>query len=229
MKWIGVRKQKEESNLYEMARRLHLERRLHPRVRLPQLSPTFLGPNVKFESHNVPIGDISEGGVCLIDDHDLFRSQMGQSFILKFECDKKFDIKAKLVATNLNKKHIQFENPPSEFSDALRPWISLGLRGIWMKSMAELPIQYKTFLTSVLNDSLISATDPRWDFELCVRNEEFCISNKNWPTYKTNGRAISALEFDQILLFLANIEPLQFEDHRNLMKNLISIRGENEP
>lgn len=238
MKWFGLKRQKSPESLYEMAQQLHLERRLHPRVRLPLSQDSYCGPIARVDGQIIRIGDISEGGVCLIDNDDVLRSKIGQKFVVDFECTHENSIvqskvESKLVGSNLNKKHIQFESTQNAFVSSIRPWINTGLRAIWMKDFASLqtensPARFKLFWGSILEDSFVSSTDPRWEFELYLKGHRYCISMATWPSHFEEKVRVSPVEFDHLITFFSNIDTKLFSGQVDLVKRLGELR-QHEP
>lgn len=204
------------THLYEMAQRLNLERRLHPRVKLPRFaSEDFCGPKVFFESHFIQLVDMSEGGVCLLDQEERVQARAGNDFNLTVSVgDHQDQVECRMVAMNLARRHVQFLNPPHQLILLLRDWIQTALRGQWLKVMSS-PSAHKNqpiLWTSIYDDNLIWSQDPRWKYQLCVGEQNLNLSPNLRPVRSDTLKPISMEEYDRLLIFLEN---LSFSDEHS--------------
>lgn len=214
-------------HLYEMAKSLNLERRLHPRVKIPMPGwEDFTGPQVVFNGERFPLHDLSEGGVCLIDQSEKFAMKMGEELNLTFQCGGEFMVSSRMVAMNLTRRHIQFLSPSASFRESLRQWIQSGLRGQWLKTIDSSIISrnHPILWSSIYDDSLTFSDDPRWQYNLCVDGETFLISSELWPVHGDSLKPISKEEFDQLLTFLENLT-FSNEISYSIKHSLALIRG----
>jgi hypothetical protein len=211
-------------HLYEMAKNLNLERRLHPRARLPiQHWVDFTGPRVVFKDEMFAILDLSEGGLCLEDQKESFKDKVGQNFELIISCGTSIVVPCRLVGSNLSKRHIQFTQASSELKLALREWVQVGLRGQWLSRMEYRGAAHPILWSSTYDDSLTLGEDPRFKYQLCFNGEVYLLSKDFWPVTASELKPISVKEFDFLLVGLSN---LLFKDEisQELMDFLMFVR-----
>lgn len=194
-------------HLYEMAKGLSLERRLHPRAKLPtQDWRDFTGPRVIIDDRPFSIIDISEGGLCLSDESESLKMKIGHELRLIIECGEQFHVPARLVAMNLARRHIQFLEPAAPLRQALREWIQSGLRGQWLKVVALSAFEDHPILwSSVYDDNLTRSEDPRWHYNFYMDGETYRLSPELWPVGGDDLKPISVNMFDRLLMCLENL------------------------
>ena len=213
-------------DLYEMAQMLKLERRLHPRVKLPLQSwPDFSGPRAEWDGHFLPLHDISEGGACLDDAKDVLGSKIGKELSLILHIgDQRFEVPSRVVSTNISKRHVQFQSAVLGLREAIREWVQLGLRGQWIKQLN--PNERKTLpilWASIYNDSLSLSEDPRWQYVLGLEDGSYSLSADFWPVNSGDLKPVSVSTFDKILATLENL-PFSDDDSMVLRHSLHLIR-----
>lgn len=211
--WVGeVMKLRKPDNhpphLYEMAKGLSLERRLHPRVKIPvQNWKDFTGPRVIIEGQVFSMNDISEGGLCLLDPSESLEFKIGQQINLLIECGERFQVPSRLVAMNLTRRHIQFLEPSLLLRQSLREWIQSGLRGQWLKTVSASSVaqDHPILWSSIYDDNLTRSEDPRWQFNFYLDSEVYHLSSELWPVDGDELKPISVEKFDRLLMCFENL------------------------
>lgn len=196
-------------HLYEMAKDLMLERRLHPRVKLPLKSwPDFSGPKALFEEEVYFLHDVSEGGICLQDNNETFKGKTGQETPLNIQVGTKtYSVACRFVGSNVNKHHIQFINPDKNLVKAIRGFVQQGIRGQWLRRIDEQShiAKQPIIWSSVYDDGLLYSDDPRWQYKFFFADETFHLSKNLWPVCGEKLKPIPIERMDQLLIALENL------------------------
>jgi hypothetical protein len=99
----------EDLSIQKMATQNAMNRRKNLRVRYPHLGAIGPFPKVYFKEREMIVGNISVGGILLIDDGGYIGTDVSGSFVLtlQFE-DKVVRIKSRLMGISGERRHFQF-------------------------------------------------------------------------------------------------------------------------
>jgi len=86
-----------------------LNKRKNIRISYPHLGATGLYPHIIYRGHELNIGNISLGGILVIDDTEQLGYEVGEVISLDFTWpDFSTKVRARIVGANLQKRHLQF-------------------------------------------------------------------------------------------------------------------------
>jgi len=224
------------SDLFELATKLGVERRLNSRVRYV---PSPLQSHLKFPLCKLPsvslgdkflsVHDISTGGCCLIDSDNLLGSKIGQEVELNLHWTTgREQVRCKIVAGVNERRHVQFVNLSETRQALLKKFMYPGIRGlaIWRHGTGggeNGPVLVADELWSSLHgDSVTVERDVHLVATLFFMGEHYQIFREAWPR-KGQGRSCSKPELEQLILFLTNIpspSPMLEQIREDLLRQL---------
>jgi hypothetical protein len=97
------------TSIQRLVNQNYLNKRKNIRIHYPHLGATGLYPHILYHGHELNVGNISLGGLLIIDDTEQFGSQVGEIVNLDFTWpDLSTKLRARIVGANLQKRHLQF-------------------------------------------------------------------------------------------------------------------------
>ncbi len=226
MSWSLRRKQHGSVyQVHEYASQLGVERRKNPRAKYPSQNLSSL-PSVFYGSYSVPVQDVSVGGVCLLDVEDRLEQQTGNEVEFRLIWpDGEQIVRSRIVARVNPRVHVQFLNLNPDRAEAISKAIVPGIRGTAMRPVdhphQRIQLDAEEIYTSVHGDSLVINKAGTIIAGLNLLGREYTITRHFWPKIEKKYY-VSPLEFEAILIFMANI-PQASERCRELLKRLQSL------
>lgn len=197
-------------SLLQLASRLGVERRLNVRVRYPSVQLSKL-PEIFYADYRFRVRDISVGGCCVLDPELVLGPQVGHDIELDIHWPTGLErVKARIVSRVDEQRHIQFLNLSRSRQNFLVKAMTSGIRGQTLHchgfkhTKAELDVEAVEMWSSPLGDSVVLENGVHRLAQLEIQSETYHIFRDAWPQ-KVPGGKCSRLEFDQVILFLANI------------------------
>jgi hypothetical protein len=197
-------------SLLALASKLGVERRLNVRVRYPNNVRVCRLPEVAFEGHELKVQNISVGGCAVLDPIEYLGPSVGLDIKLTLHWSTVAEaVNARIVSRVDHRRHVQFLNLSSGRQGQLIKSMTFGVRALSMVKHAhpsELgpSIEAVELWSSAHHDSLIVETDVHRLAQLFVNGDQYVIYREAWPK-RAKGAPCSRLEFEQLILFLANI------------------------
>lgn len=199
------------SDLLGLAERLGVERRLNVRVRYPRGARLCKLPGVRFQGSDLRVQDISVGGCCILDPYEILGSEIGQDIELEMRWmtgDEK--VRARIVARVDHRRHIQFNELSAQRQNQLRKYMVSGVRGASLrKHLNPDPsgpgLAAAEIWSSLHGDTVTLENDLHRMAQVHLNAESFLFLKESWPIKESNSQMCSKIEFEQIILFLANI------------------------
>jgi hypothetical protein len=184
-----------------------LNRRKNTRVKYPHFGGFGPYPKIYYMDSEIIVGNISVGGILIIDDTEKFGDEIGAVVTIEMVwSDYRTKARARLVGANMQRRHLQFvdfnANAFTKISQLLRPGY-LGSRfRIVHDELGKL--QAHEMWLGPTSESLVF-TKTNSFAEISVGNEKVSIS-RNRPSYlvSTNQKISYQLLCD-ILVIIANI------------------------
>ncbi|MCB0350900.1 MAG: hypothetical protein KDD38_06940 [Bdellovibrionales bacterium] len=86
-----------------------LNKRKNIRIKYPHFGAFGLFPKVKYKNSEIIVGNISAGGILVIDDTERFGDSIGEVIMIELEWDDfSTKIRTRIVGANLQRRHLQF-------------------------------------------------------------------------------------------------------------------------
>jgi hypothetical protein len=200
----------EVSSIQELATRLGVERRKDVRIKYPPIGAICKLPEISFDGNMLEILNISIGGCLLLDPNEYLGPSIGQDVELYVHWPTATEtMQARIVTRVDHRRHIQFLNIPDYRQQQIAKSLTPGLRGLGVHNHAvgsELSptIEAAELWSSLLGDSVILEHDVHRLAQIHYENTQYTVYLQSWPV-KNNGKQCTRVEYEQILLFLANI------------------------
>ncbi|MGZ3722098.1 MAG: PilZ domain-containing protein [Bdellovibrionales bacterium] len=215
---------KDSPSLQSLATQLGVERRFAVRVRYPSSSQVCKLPEIYFQSDKLKIADISVGGCCVLDPDGFMGPAIGHDIELNLHWSTVIEtVKARIVSRVDHRRHIQFLDISSRRQAQLTKSMAYGVRGTSMTRHAHSSDLGPTMDAAELwssphMDSVVVENDVHRIAQVYLNGEQFMIFREAWPN-KLPGGKCSKPEFEQVILFIANI-PLPSPPLKGLLKYL---------
>jgi hypothetical protein len=217
------------SNLFDLVGRLGVERRHAPRIRFPDYE-CHIHPIIEAGGTKLRIHDISVGGCCLIDPHEILGLEIGNEINLTLHWhDGSETIRARIVARVDDKRHIQFLNLRQERVELLKFLIEPATRGALVHRHAALKsgpaLQAREIWSSFQGDSVTVEDHVHRLAQICLFGVEYTLFKSAWPV-KEDRIPLTRQEVVSLILFLANVNhpsPLLNELSAHLQN--LSLKG----
>jgi len=196
--------------LLTLATKLGVERRLNVRVRYPNNVRVCRLPEVEFEGHALKVQNISIGGCAVLDPVEYLGPSVGHELTLSLKWSTVAEgVRARVVSRVDHRRHIQFLNLSNNRQTQLVKSMAYGVRALSMVKHAHASergpaMDAVELWSSAHHDSLIVETDVHRLAQLFVNGDQYVIYREAWPK-RSKGEKCSRLEFEQLILFLANI------------------------
>ena len=220
----------ESPSLQTLARNLGHERRKHARVAYPARTTATL-PSIRFQDQGIRIHDISEGGVCLLDEKDILGSNVGNEVLLHmlWHKDDSEPVRSRIVARGAHRRHIQFLDFSEKSAKRLREAMRAGLAAHGM-NQALAPMAFGGPLIEALElwhaptgETLVLREDVHRLAELRCLGHDYILFKRSWPKRADNlSQSIPVEEFFALILFVSNI-PTPTPLVKNLLAELESV------
>lgn len=210
--------------MFDLVGRLGVERRHAPRIRFPDYE-CHIHPIVEHGGTKLKVYDISVGGCCLIDPHEVMGVTIGNEIKLTLHwLDGREDIRARLVARVDDKRHIQFLNLPQGRVEILKFLIEPATRGVLVHMHSALKsgpqLQAREIWSSFQGDSITIEDHVHRLAQISLFGVEYTLFKNAWPV-KDGAAPLSRQEVTSIILFLANV------NHPSPLLNEISAHLQN--
>ena len=200
---------KAASQLARLAHRLGVERRFAVRVLFPKVQLPVL-PKILFMQQELAVHDISLGGCCLLDPHELLGANVGNDvhFVLSWP-DGSASVHGRIVSRVDHKRHIQFLNLPQTRTDEMRWPIEFGARAQSLRrsTASDLTgplLAAREIWTALGGDSLAIVNDASRLAQFNVDGSTYTFFKNEWPVKEGVG-PLTIAQFSALIIFLSNI------------------------
>lgn len=218
---------KAKPTLQALATQLGVERRFAVRVNYPSQIRISKLPQIYFDGKAMTVRNISIGGCLLLDPQEILGPSLGHEFELELHWSTAVErVTARIVSRVDCRRHIQFLNLSKNRQVQLLKSVVFGIRGLSMTRHAlssELgpTMQAAELWSSPLNDSVVLENDIHRVGQIHLNSEQYVLFREAWPN-KVNSGKCTKPEFEQLVLFLANI-PLPSAHLSGMIKYLESL------
>jgi hypothetical protein len=212
---------KDTHSLQSLATQLGVERRLNVRVDYPQTPKICRLPEIYFQDNLLKVQNISVGGCCVLDPLEHLGPTIGHELELNLHWATTAErVKARIVSRVDHRRHMQFLDLTVGRRNQLVKSMAYGVRGQSLTRSAHASelgpsMDALELWSSPHRDSVILLKDMHRTAQIFFQNEEFVIYREAWPS-KAPGGKCSRPEYEQLILFLANI-PLPSPALRELL------------
>lgn len=200
-----------------------LNRRKNTRIKYSHMGAVGALPRVFFNGDEMNVGNISTGGLLLIDDTGRLGETVGEIIPLELRwSDTSVLLRSRIVGANLHRRHIQFVDfEPTVFvriSSLIKPGYlgskfykvdtqkaNVVAEELWVGPTRESLVFHKTN-----GDPTLPHAELHWD------GETYEFQPGQLPKAKSSGQVISSSTLNDILILLANLP-----DPSNFVRELI--------
>jgi len=210
MFWRKAKPPESTSDVLKLASKMGLERRQFVRVKYPELQKFTVLPEIGFADSFFRVIDISVGGCCLFDPHEMLGSQVGVEVDLTLAWGGKIDhVKSRIVSRVGHRRHIQFLNLEKAKTDRLKDWMGPGIRGQGLKLVtaaegaAGPALDADEVWTSLQGDSVIFENHVHRYTQINLNGKPYSIFREAWPV-RDGNKPSRPKDLEQLVLFLVN-------------------------
>lgn len=191
-----------------------LGKRLNSRVSYSHLGAVGELPRVFFNDDEMNVGNVSVGGVLIVDDGGLLGTTVGEMIQLEFRWkDISIKVRSRVVGANLQRRHIQFIDTHHVLKTRLERAVELGHPGTKFHrvQLATKKIEASEIWMDAAGSSLVFRDPEHGSFfaELSFNNRMMSFDSHAWPQTQMAGEAkrdMTMSEISETLLLLANFK-----------------------
>jgi hypothetical protein len=201
-----------------------LNRRRSTRIKYAHIGPVGDLPNVTYDGTDYYVGNISVGGLLLLDPLDTIPSETGTIIKLKLSWpqEEKY-IRARIVAAQLQRRHLQFIDFDPELHKRLNTLIAPGHLGSQFRLVENVNNIMVTseFWLGPNNESIVFDKEYGGHVfaKIIIEHKIYAIPIKEMPYHESADRFASLNEISKLLVLLANI-PKPSERIKALIEHL---------
>lgn len=196
-----------EPSIHKLVDENSLNRRKNFRIRYPHIGAIGPYPSVYYKNKEMNVGNISVGGLLIIDDQEVLGTTVGETVILELNWeDFRSKIRCRIVGANLQRRHLQFVDfDPQAFlkvSRLLRP-AHLGTRFHRVLDSSG-QLEAHELWIGPSNESLAFLKSEN-EAALSYDNNTIIISPHSYPHYEKTMKAIPLETLYDIFVLVANL------------------------
>lgn len=216
MTWMGRRRivVNMPQSVASLARQHGLDRRRFARITLPK-ADLGIFPVIRYSGREMPIVDMSVGGVCLFDGEDLLSQQLSQDIEIALIWPTRVDlVKSKIVGVSRhNHRHLQFLDLPEVSYNEIETLVRIGSRGQKIAQVLTLKrgpvrLEVEELWTGYQGDGLVFYDEQDSYCELTLFNRTYVFSRSQPHLVVEDaetGREASVQEIADAVICLANV------------------------
>lgn len=196
-----------------------LGKRQNSRISYSHIGAVGELPRVYFQNDELNVGNLSVGGLLIVDDNGRLGTTVGEMIYLEFKWkDISVKIRSRVVGANLQRRHIQFVDTHVILSSRLQRAVQLGHPGTKFHrvQLATKNIEATEIWMDAAGSSLIFRDPEQSPYfaELAFNGSVMSFDSHAWPKIKlqsSNGktetiRDMTMTELSETLLLLANVK-----------------------
>ena len=186
-----------------------LNRRKNTRIRYPHIGAVGDLPKVFYRGEELIIGNISTGGLLVIDDTELLGSSVGSIVHLELQWgSSKIDTQARVVSAQLQRRHIQFVDFNATAFVRISKLIKPGFLGTRFHRVHDnnAMLDADELWVGPTGESLLF---PRGSSEthvanLTMANQTLVVEKSNRPYWQDSNQVVDRATLGDILILLSN-------------------------
>ncbi|MEK6554201.1 MAG: hypothetical protein AABZ31_03085 [Bdellovibrionota bacterium] len=206
----------QSNSIQKIAHNHNLAQRQNSRISYAHIGAVGDLPQVYFNGDEMNVGNISSGGVLIIDDASQLGSTVGETIHLELRwVDYTAKIKSRIVGANLQRRHIQFTDFNMTATSRINRAVEYGLPGAKFYQAHQVTINpqlssidaLEVWLDQVGNSIVFPKPDKQPHLaEFTYNNKKFFFSAHQWPIDGQTSRLLTPEEISEVLILLANFK-----------------------
>jgi hypothetical protein len=216
----GINKQELEGSIHKMVTSNALNKRRNIRIRYPHFGAFGPFPKVTYQGSEMIVGNISVGGLLIIDDTEKFGTTVGEIVHLELQWpDIKVKVRAQIMGVNLQRRHVQFVDFQAAAFLRISKLVKPGYTGSRFHRVHDDIGQLDSLELWVgpTGETLNFTKSTRYA-ELTLQNEKILFQRGRPALYAKNNEPIPVVLLDDILVMIANLP-----DASERVKELLEI------
>jgi hypothetical protein len=205
--YSGFNKQELENSIHKMVSSNALNKRRNIRIRYPHFGAFGPFPKVTYQGSEMIVGNISVGGLLIIDDTEKFGTTVGEIVHLELEwTDLKVKVRAQIMGINLQRRHVQFVDFQAAAFLRISKLIKPGYTGNRFHRVHDDIGQLDSLELWVgPTGETLNFTKSSSYAELTLQNEKILFQRGRPALYAKNNEPIPVMLLDDVLVMIANL------------------------